>query len=170
MELVFQCNKCKSLIIGYYQRSTILDAFKLVYIAPSKPEENRFSSEIMVHSPKFIKVYNQLLIAEQSGLDTILGIGYKMALEILIKDYLGYIEPQNKMNIKSVSLKDSIGLLGNNNINGIYKRVSWLENNDDIYKKQLQRKDINDLKKMIEVVSSYFTINIKLKKQLEKLN
>ena len=36
----------------------------------------------------FLTIYNQSLSAEDNNLDQIAGIGYRKALEFLIKDYL----------------------------------------------------------------------------------
>lgn len=47
-----------------------------------------FSEEIKRISPRFIKVYEQSMIAEENELDEIDGVGLRKALEILVKDYL----------------------------------------------------------------------------------
>lgn len=172
MEAVFKCNNthCNSLITGYYQRDNKDEHFKLVYVSPGKPTEKIFSKEIIRLSPKFIRLYNQIVFAEQIGLDLILGIGYRKALELLIKDYLVYSDPQNKQNINDLPLNQCIVNLGNNNIKEISKRIIWLENEGEHYTKPLHGKEIIDLKKLIEATGSFITINLKLKNQLDQMN
>jgi hypothetical protein len=171
MEAIFKCNNpnCNHFILGYYQRDSLDEAFKLVYVAPGKPLEKVFSKEIMGLSPKFIRLYNQLVSAEQSGLDLIIGLGYRKALETLVKDYLVYLEPQNKQSIYNLSLNQGINSLDNNNIKEISKRITGLDHYEESFTRQWKRKDIQDLKKLIDVTSSFFTLNLRLKSQLDQM-
>lgn len=54
----------------------------------SEPLKKTFSSIISDISPDFTIIYNQAFYAEQIHLDQICGVGYRKALEFLIKDYL----------------------------------------------------------------------------------
>ena len=53
----------------------------------SLPKSKSFSTIIKDISPSFDSIYNQAFCAEQLSLDQICGVGYRKALEFLIKDY-----------------------------------------------------------------------------------
>lgn len=172
MEAVFQCKnaQCNSLIIGYYRRKNTIVPFKLDRVVPFHLEEVLFSPEIMQISPQFVKFYNQLLRAEHKGLDLILGIGFRTALEILIKDYLVHLEPSNKDRISKRSLYCSLNKIDNRSVKGISRRATWLSEEEVFYSKDWSKKEVDDLKKMIDLISTFITMNIKLKNQLDKMN
>src|ERR1043166_3097052 len=52
---------------------------------PDHPEES-----------KFIKTYLQSLVAESNGLDEIAGMGYRKAIEYLVKDWAIQNKPEDK--------------------------------------------------------------------------
>jgi hypothetical protein len=57
---------------------------------PSKPEESRF-----------IKTYLQSLVAENSGLDELAGMGYRKSIEYLVKDWAIQNNPSDKETIEN---------------------------------------------------------------------
>jgi hypothetical protein len=172
MESVFQCTnlKCNSLIIGYYKRVNNHVPFELIKVSPVEIKEKNFNPEIKEVSPRFVHLYNQLFIAEEKKIDIILGIGYRKAFEFLLKDFLVYIDPKVKEKLVDASLIYCLNKIDNKNISVISNKVPWLGNEEDLFTRQWTGKDINDLKKMIDVTSSYITANIRLKKHMEKLN
>lgn len=172
MESVFQCTniKCNSLIIGYYKRINVHVHFELIKVAPIQIQEKIFSAEIKEVSPRFVNLFNQLFIAEQKDLEFILGIGYRKALEFLIKDFLVYIDPKAKDKIVNATLAYCLNKIDYKNISVISNKVSWLGNEEEQYTRHWNEKDVNELKKMIDLTSSYITANIRLKKHMDKLN
>lgn len=50
---------------------------------------------------KFIKTYRQSLVAESSGLDELAGMGYRKAIEYLVKDWDIQYHPDKKDEIES---------------------------------------------------------------------
>jgi hypothetical protein len=59
-------------------------------------------------SNSFVVIYNQAYTAEQLYLSEIAGVGYRKALEFLIKDYLIEIKPDNKDAIEKSLLMSCI--------------------------------------------------------------
>lgn len=57
----------------------------MAYPAPVRVKD--FSQEIKDLSPNFVKIYHQAEQAENTGLSDICGLGYRKALEFLVKDY-----------------------------------------------------------------------------------
>lgn len=60
---------------------------KLLCLYPNEEEKRQFHKLIEELSPRFVNVYHQAQMAEQNEAYTIAGMGYRAALEILIKDY-----------------------------------------------------------------------------------
>lgn len=63
------------------------DGFIYASSSPVKSCEQNFSEAITSLSPNFVSIYKQAALAESLGLDQICGIGYRKAIEFLVKDY-----------------------------------------------------------------------------------
>ncbi|WP_026702871.1 DUF4145 domain-containing protein [Salibacterium aidingense] len=172
MELSFQCpnNKCNSLIIGYYERTSENPQFALESHAPIRPVDRKFNEEILEVSQNFTEIYNQSYFAEQNDLTQISGIGYRKALEFLIKDYLIYIEADDTDKILKEPLGQCINKLDNLNIKEIAKRATWIGNDEAHYIRKWEDKDVNDLKKLIEVTVYFIAMDISSKKYLNEMS
>lgn len=169
LEVVFQCpnNECNSLLIGYYYKKDttyIYDKTK-----PMELVDKSFGKEIEEVSQDFIDIYNQSYHAEQNELDLISGIGYRKALEFLIKDYLVYTNAEQEEDILKKPLGQCINMLDNSNIKEIARRASWLGNDEAHYTRKFADKDINDLKKLIEVTVYFIAMDVSAKKYLEEM-
>jgi hypothetical protein len=170
MESCFQCTNlaCNSLIIGSYEKEG--NVFKLARSAPTIPKEKGFSSEITEISPNFYKIYNQSFHSEQIGLTLISGIGYRKALEFLIKDYLIYLENDEEEVILRLPLGQCINKLENQNIKEISKRATWIGNDEAHYTRKWEDKDVNDLKKLIEVTVYFISMDVAAKQYLKEMS
>ncbi|MGF6947535.1 hypothetical protein QF028_000028 [Neobacillus sp. B4I6] len=100
-ELLCKCprNSCESLFFAVYEFDNHPHNFKdndgniqMVYVYkysyPKGKTKIKFQEEIQDISQQFVDVYNQASIAEQEGLHLICGVGYRKALEHLIKDFI----------------------------------------------------------------------------------
>ena len=111
-----------------------------------------FTETISKISPSFCTIYNQSLSAEQDGLKEICGVGYRKAIEFLIKDYLISKSPDQTDSIKKKSLSNCIkDDIVNDNIKAMAKRAAWLGNDETHYLRKWEGKELNDLKKLIDV-------------------
>lgn len=81
---------------------------KLLCLYPNEEEKRQFHKLIEELSPRFVNVYHQAQMAEQNEAYTIAGMGYRAALEILIKDYALNSLHDDKNKISSMSLNDCI--------------------------------------------------------------
>lgn len=82
--LVFQCTACKKLFTATYEVAN--KKSRLCCMTPFKPLV--FVDELIEKtSPRFIEVYNQAIRAKENGDLNLAAVGYRSALEILIKDY-----------------------------------------------------------------------------------
>ncbi len=169
--LVFQCTnvKCNDLIIGYYVKEPLDAIYRFEKTSPKRAKEETFQEEVKEISGNFVKIYNQANHAEQMNLNLISGIGYRKALEFLIKDYLIYLEPEKEEEILNKQLNPCINMLDNHNIKEIARRATWIGNDEAHYMRKWEDKDINDLKKLIEVTVYFIAMDISAKKYLEEM-
>lgn len=106
----------------------------MIKLNPSAPinfKERDFDDKLKEVSPQFGKVYNQALKAEEYSLDEITGLGYRKALEFLIKDFAIYNNQEKSEEIKSTwmmkCLKDYID---NDKIKTLAEKSEWIGNDE----------------------------------------
>ncbi|RKF04043.1 uncharacterized protein DUF4145 [Tenacibaculum lutimaris] len=152
LEIIYVCSndECQRTFIGIFEKTNNSYYFKKTTMGTHKPRV--FSENIQELSSNFVEIYNQALTSENYNLAHISGIGYRKSLEFLIKDYLIKKHPDKTENIKSKFLgkciKDDVD---NQNLKDIAERAAWLGNDETHYVRKWESKDINDLKKLIDV-------------------
>ena len=109
--LTHKCLSCNK--IHYSIQSMVVEqntqiAPKLLCLYPNKEEKRQFHKLIEELSPRFVNVYHQAQMAEQNEAYTIAGMGYRAALEILIKDYALNSLQDDKNKISKMKLADCI--------------------------------------------------------------
>lgn len=171
IHMSFMCTRhdCKNHFIGYYEKwATSPFTFKKVLLGELR---NKIFSDIITSiSNDFETIYNQALHAEFYNLDNICGVGYRKALEFLIKDFLIF---------RDVSLKDTVEnkLLGkcisehisNENIKNIAKRAVWLGNDETHYVRKWENKTIEDLKLLIDLTVHWIETEELTRKMIEQM-
>jgi hypothetical protein len=109
-----------------------------------------FSKEITQVSPVFVEVYNQAMAAEAAGLDQMVGIGLRKALEFLIKDFAISEQPDQAEPIKAMFLGNVIKqYIDDKRVQALAERAVWLGNDETHYVRKWETKDINDLKNLL---------------------
>lgn len=173
-QIVFQCpiSHCKSLFIGEYSLSLHNRGtpYYLQNLYPkTREEEINFSKEINRISEKFSTIYNHAYFAEQEGFSEVCGCGYRKALEFLVKDYVIHkIKTENHSDEDDRISKIKKDLLGkvieeeirDTRIKKLAKATSWVGNDETHYEKRMENKDINNLKKLIEMTVYYISMDI----------
>lgn len=107
---------------------------------------------------KFIDTYNQSLKAEYFSLNEIAGMGFRKAIEYLVKDYLidrnselqGKIEDKLLANVISENFKSPQEA----DLKDLLQRATWLGNDMTHYLHYHENFDLNDLKELINLVMS----------------
>lgn len=156
----FECTFCRKCFVssyylefdhrttsGYYYKD-----IKLIQSAPSHFNQQTFENCINDLSPSFVKIYNQALEAEHYNLDEIAGIGYRKALEFLIKDFLIIHEEKEKSKVNPTALGNCINtMIDNPQLKTVASRATWLGNDQTHYEQKYTDNDIKDLKKLIKL-------------------
>lgn len=150
---VFRCTNddCARMFIGLYDLG-LNSYYALSWTCPRQPIEMIFGEEISKLSKMFTLTYNQAISAESSNLFEISGLGYRKALEYLIKDYLIFEHPEKTDLIKKTFLGTCIDTyILDQNLKLTAKRAVWLGNDESHYVRKWENKDITDLKLLIKL-------------------
>lgn len=112
-----------------------------------------YSETINNLSPIFVKIYNEAFAAEQMSLLEVCGVGYRKALEFLIKDYATEgKEAVEAEKIKTTPLAKCIEtFVPDVNVKNVAKRAVWLGNDETHYTRKWEEKDVQDLKGLIRL-------------------
>jgi hypothetical protein len=164
-ECVFQClmPECQHLFIAYYSMSVGTGFYGLIKSEPKKVKPKDFSAEISKVSGSFINIYNQSAQAETEGLNEICGVGYRKALEFLIKDYVISLKASGDEVVEKIKNNPSIynvilTYVENENIKSTAKRAVWLGNDETHYTRKWTDKQIHDLKLLIELTTHWISL------------
>lgn len=110
----------------------------------------KYSVTISNISSSFVDIYSQSERAENIALKDICGVGYRKALEFLIKDYIILGNPLVKLDVENKPLAVCIGdYISNPTIKDIAKRAVWLGNDETHYVRKWEGMDITHLKQLI---------------------
>lgn len=123
-----------------------------LYVYPSPPLHPPVEDGIEDVSPAFINIYSQAVMAESLNLDELNGIGYRKAIEFLIKDYLCSKYPDKADEIKgkflSRCIKDHVD---DPKIKDCAEMAVWLGNDETHYVRKWKDRDMDDLKMLMQL-------------------
>jgi hypothetical protein len=106
---MYYCS-CSAIFLATYVRN-FRGEYDLQTVFPDSFVGTEFSEDIKNLSPNFAVIYNQALHAESLLLDRICGMGYRKAVEYLVKDFCIHENPDDSNKIWSESLNASINRL-----------------------------------------------------------
>ncbi len=168
----YLCKNCYQPFIAFHTIDKDPNGFgyigRLQYVAPIHNERKAFDTRIDALSPSFVEIYNQALAAENGNLDQIAGIGYRKALEFLIKDYLIHKTPEDESAIKETPLGACISQrVQNDNLKTVASRCAWLGNDQTHYVQKFEEYDLSDLKRLIETAVYWICMELNTEEALK---
>lgn len=150
ISVVFSCAGCDSLLVAHYPFASS-NLFRLASCEPRKPAPRKFDDVVHLISTDFIEIYNQAKAAEDYGLTHIAGMGYRKALEFLVKSYAIAKDPGNEENIKKSMLGACISkYIDDKYVKQTAKAASWIGNDETHFQRLNEDKDIGDLKRYLD--------------------
>jgi len=113
---------------------------------------------------KFIKTYLQSLEAESYGLDELAGMGYRKAIEYLVKDWAIQYHPDKTKDIKKLWIGEVIKKYYDGDLKEILERATWLGNDQAHYNRLFEEYDLDILKELIDLIM------VELDRQFKKVH
>lgn len=145
------CPACHKMFVAIIDESVDSQGtYHLLSVTPQNPSVYDFDPAMSIISAQFVEIYHQAEAAEVYSLDQIAGIGFRKALEFLIKDYTILLHPAQSDEIKETRLAKCIEkYIDHPKIQATAKVATWIGNDETHYIRKWETKDINDLKKFI---------------------
>lgn len=173
-QVAYRCpkNDCHSLFIASFRNKEGRGQFEAEFVQsqPVTPKEQKFAQAISQLSPAFCTIFNQSLAAEQQSLFQICGVGYRKALEFLIKDYLVAKDPKSAEKIQKKFLGKCIEQdVENPNIKVVAKRAAWLGNDETHYVREWKDQDLTDLKRLIKLAIDWIEMEKLTEEAIEEM-
>ncbi|MBY6844861.1 DUF4145 domain-containing protein [Clostridium botulinum] len=177
MYILSKCpsKSCGKFFISEYMKTNILRSggYSIYTLNKSYPKNyvtTKFDEIINNISPNFIEIYNQAEQAEQGELTEICGVGYRKALEFLIKDYCIKNNSDLEEEIKAKLLGKVINeYIENENIKECARRAVWIGNDETHYVRKWEDKEIKDLRRLIDLTINWILTEEKTKEYLNDM-
>lgn len=159
IDAAFRCprHNCSRMFIAIFERALLQggnysDQFYLRSAFPASPIAPSLPDEVAKISPQFVEIFTQASKAEVFGLGEVAGVGYRKALEFLVKDYCVSKHPDKEDDLKKRPLGQVVDVyVDNENIKQCAKRAVWLGNDETHYVRTWVEKDVRDLKLLIKL-------------------
>ena len=162
LQIIFGCPRlsCGTHFIVQYEAApshkTYGDPYSSYFysrrIFPNIPKRLDIPKQVSDISPRFVTIANQANAAEAHSLHDIAGIGYRKALEFLIKDYCINRHPKEESAINAAALMQCITTyVSDANVKQCATRAAWLGNDETHYERIWTEHDIEDLKVLIQL-------------------
>lgn len=161
------CHSCfiTTYSVNHYKSSSgiMFTPYLLISSEPIRHAPEKFEDNIVNLSKTFVEVYNQSKQAESLSLNHIAGMGYRKAIEFLIKDYAIHSNPDDEDTIKSMPLMQCIKeYIENPKIQTLAVKSVWLGNDETHYVRKHTDKDIDDLKRLLNACVNYINMELTL--------
>lgn len=167
--LFFTCHKCRqSFVFEYTLRgcspiSGQVDVRNYIpKIYPNRQSHTEFPPSIEQLSERFVEIYHQAETAEINGCTEICGMGYRKAVEFLVKDYLCLSDPGEKDKIATENLRVAIRRLNDERVQTLADRAAWIGNEETHYVRKQEDYNTADLKRFILAMVSYLQSELTL--------
>lgn len=167
IQVVFKCpwKSCWRLFISFFTNSYPINRWvHIESVLIQSTKEILFSKEIESVCQNFCNIYRESAIAEENNLRQIAGMGYRKSLEFLMKDYLILKNPNDTEKIKNLMIWNPsfLDYIDNQRLKSAFQKATRLWNDETHYTKKWIDKDINDLKKLIDICQTFITHDIQL--------
>ncbi len=178
VQIVYQCpdRDCESIFFATYlsvgkDKTSGKKAYCLDKVEPVKIRERQFSDMIKKVSQSFCDIYNEARSAEEYELHQICGVGYRKALEFLVKDYIISKNPEAAEEVRNKFLSNCIrDHIDNINVKNCAEKAAWLGNDQTHYVQKWEDKDIEDLKTLIELTLRWIETEKLTQKYLKEMS
>ncbi|EPM6964166.1 MULTISPECIES: DUF4145 domain-containing protein [Vibrio] len=177
LEVLYECpsTKCGHLFLAHFERksesqNSINAHFSYSHSTPNHFKPPKFDERVYKVSSSFVEIFNQSANAEANGLSEVCGMGYRKALEFLIKDYCIASHTNETETIKAMPLMQCINkYISDINIKECATRAVWLGNDETHYQRKWQDNDIYDLKLLIGLVVHWVVSSLMTQEYMQSM-
>lgn len=166
ISLVMKCPSCKNHFIESYNVSFVnesaVNEVSLLLDKPIPKSDFQYPPEIDDISEEFSSIINQSRQAEGMRLSHLAGIGYRKAIEFLIKDYLINHKKQDSETISKKLLGKCIELLDDSRLKSLAKAATWIGNDETHYTRRHNSHDIEDMKKFLHSITLFISYELSI--------
>lgn len=174
MSLTLQCPSCNNNFLQTYKvifmPNGYISELKMDNSKPMPEALFDYQSEIDEISSEFSNIITQSSNAEALEYDHLAGIGYRKAIEFLVKDYLIKCKDKDESEISNQQLGKCISLIDDTRINKLARAASWIGNDETHYVRKHVDKDVQDLKKFLHALTALVSLEINILKADKFIN
>ena len=157
---LFQCPHCYMPFIAFHKKAGTAPNF----VAPTIPVTHTPPKHVSTLSPDFVKIHQEAQIAEAYGLSEICGMGYRKALEFLIKDYLINTVGEDAETIRKMELNNCISnKVTNEGLKTLAQRATWLGNDFTHYTRKFEEYELDDLKRFLDATIQWINMELTIR-------
>lgn len=171
---IYLCRGCEHFFVNISSGSDCLSRYIKAngsVIFPYQEPTIDVPENIKTVSPNFVEIYTQANKAESQGLLELVGMGYRKALEFLVKDFAIHNNPDNKESIEKCSLSTAIKkYISNEKIQNLSIAVAWLGNDETHYLKKHEDYGIEHLKNFIKAVMFFINSDLEVENAVKLQN
>jgi len=169
-QVLLKCKSCRNAFVAYTNKCGGEQYDIRELSKGGKHKTSEFAKEINKISPAFVQIFGESEVAERENLMQICGVGYRKALEFLIKDYLIETKPDKKDSIEKKFLGKCINdYIDDKKIKEIAEKATWLGNDETHYVRKWEDKDLSDLKTLISITLYYILMEIQANKYISEM-
>jgi hypothetical protein len=176
---LFSCpdKRCLKPFIVLYESGSEKGNYEFQYISPGRRSKIKpIEGVIKEISPDFCEIFDEASIADEGGLTMVSGIGYRKAIEFLVKDYAIKKNPDKKAHIIATRIGGQDGVihtyLPGDGMKNIAEKATWLGNDETHYTRTWNEFNVDVLKKLIQIlvtqIEQYESIEGVLKEMSKK--
>ncbi|MHC1735216.1 MAG: hypothetical protein AB9921_06040 [Erysipelotrichaceae bacterium] len=170
--IFYFCKGCGKSFLSRYTfagpNSEGASQYRLKASFPKSFKPTEFSETISGVSSQFVNIYNQSKTAELLNLDEIAGIGFRKALEFLVKDYAILRNPDQQGEIAAMHLQGCIKkFITHPRTQEVLSKAVWVGNDETHYQRKIEGSDIDLLKKLIDLSIHWISMDLESEKTVE---
>ncbi|WP_426462380.1 hypothetical protein [Staphylococcus equorum] len=166
ISLTLQCPSCNKHFLQTYRPiikpNGSISELRMDNDKPMPETLFEYPSEIDEISSEFNNIIIQSSNAEALGYDHLAGIGYRKAIEFLVKDYLIKCKDADEDKISTKQLGQCISDIDDIRINNLARAATWIGNDETHYVRKHIDKDVQDLKKFLHALTALVSLEISI--------
>lgn len=174
ISLTLQCPSCNKHFLQTYKVKLMsngsISELRMDNDKPMPETLFEYPSEIDEISVEFNKIITQSSNAEALGFDHLAGIGYRKAIEFLVKDYLINFKDVDEAQISNQQLGKCISDIDDIKINNLARAATWIGNDETHYVRKHIDKDVQDLKKFLHALTALVSLEISITEAYKFIN